>query len=186
MLTATAAALFVAAPAAASGATCVYGPTSQAFGQFGDTNRYYLAPNGGFEGALTWLKSGPVSQDTANDPFRLTGTSDKKSLRLGSGGSVTTPLMCISPETPHLRFVAKAAGSGQLDVDVRYWVNGQVTDSSSGSVSPSDHATWAPSRTVDLKTDKLLPGQTGLVTVTFRSQGDWLIDDVLVDPWGRG
>jgi hypothetical protein len=37
-----------------------------------------------------------------------------------------------------------------------------------------------------LKVDKLQPGQTGSVTVTFKSQGDWLLDDVFVDPLKRG
>ena len=87
----------------------------------------------------------------------------------------------------HLRFVAKATGSGQLDVEVRFYgPDGKVTDSSSGSVSPSDHARWAPSRTVLLKVDKLAAGETGYVDVPFKSQGDWLLDDVFVDPLRRG
>jgi hypothetical protein len=181
-IAATAAAALFAAPAGASAAECTYGPTSPAFSQFGDTASYYLAPNGGFEQTLSWAKSGAVSQVTGNEPFYLAGLSHNKSLRLQKDARVTTPPLCISPETPHLRFVAKAAGGGQLDVEVRFYQNGKVTDSSSGSVSPSDHAAWAPSRTVDLKTSKLLPGQTGTVTVTFRSQGDWLVDDVFIDP----
>jgi hypothetical protein len=135
---------------------------------------------------LTWSRSGSVARVAGNEPFMLAGAGHSSSLRLRKGGSVTTPLVCVSRELPHLRFVAKASGSGQLDAEVRVYENGKVTDSSSGSVSPADHAMWAPSRILDLKVDRLQPGQTGSVTVTFRSQGDWLLDDVLIDPYRRG
>ena len=88
---------------------------------------------------------------------------------------------------PHLRFVADAAGSSQADVEVRlYDDHGQVTNSSSGSVSPSAHANWAPSRKVDLKVDQLGWARPATSNVRFKSQGDWRIDDVFVDPYRRG
>jgi hypothetical protein len=90
----------------------------------------------------------------------------------------------VTRNEPYPRFVAKAVGSGQLDVEVRlYDATGQVTDSSSGSVSPSDHNGWQPSKPIFLKTDKLAAGQAGYVDVSFKSQGDWTIDDVFVDPY---
>jgi hypothetical protein len=185
-LAAVVAAAFATAPTAASAATCTIGSTSQSFARFGDPGWYFLAPGGAFEGSLTWQKSGSVALVAGNEPFLLAGKSHKTSLRLRSGGSVTTPKLCVSPELPHLRFMAKSSGSGQLDVEVRvYGSNGEVTDSSSGGISPSDHLAWAPSRLVSLKRDKFAAGETGLVTVTFKSQGDWLVDDVLVDPYRR-
>jgi hypothetical protein len=183
---AAAAALLPGTPAAAATPGCATGPTSKAFSRFGDLGDYFLAPNGGFEQALTWSRSGSVSRVAGSEPFNLAGAGHSSSLRLLKDGSVTTPMLCVSPELPHLRFVAKSSGSGQLDVEVRFYENGKVTDSSSGSISPSDHALWAPSRAVLLKVDKLKPGQTGSVTVTFKSQGDWLVDDVFVDPLKRG
>jgi hypothetical protein len=127
-----------------------------------------------------------VAVVSGNEPFYLTGLNHRKALRLRSGGSVTTPQLCVSPELPHLRFVARASGSGQLDVTVRvHGSNGKVIDSSSGSISPSDHVAWAPSRLVNLKSDKFAAGETDVVTVTFASQGDWLVDDVLIDPYRR-
>jgi hypothetical protein len=174
-----------ATPATASAAECATGPTSQPFASFGDLGDYFLAPNGGFEQELTWAVSGSVARVLGNEPYMLAGLGDRYALRLGKGGAVTTPTLCVSREMPHLRFVARASGSGQLDVRVSFYENGRVTDSSSGSVSPSRHATWAPSRLVDLKVDRLQAGQTGSVTVSFRSQGDWLVDDVFIDPYRR-
>ena len=53
------------------------------------------------------------------------------------------------------------------------------------SVSPGDHLAWAPSDLIDLKTDHLEAGEAGYVTVSFRSQGSWLVDDVFIDPYRR-
>jgi hypothetical protein len=174
-------AAFAAAPGTAAAAECEYGPTSPVFAQFGDSADYYLAPGGDFE-TLTWSSWGGASLVAGVNPFALAG--GKNSLKLDEGESVRSPLLCVSRDTPHLRFVAKGS-EGQLDVEVRVYRNGRVTDSSSGGVSTSSHRTWAPSRNVDLKVDSLASGETGAVTVTFRSQGDWLIDDVFIDPYRR-
>jgi hypothetical protein len=171
----------LAAVPATAAANCEYGPLSQPFAQFGDSADYYLAPGGDFE-SLSWSSWGGASLVYGVNPLSLAGGA--RSLSLDSGEGVRSPLLCVSRDTPHLRFLAKGR-EGQLDVEVRVYRNGRVTDSSSGSVSTSAHRWWAPSRNVDLKVDSLASGETGAVTVTFRSQGDWLIDDVFIDPYRR-
>jgi hypothetical protein len=168
-------------------AACEAPSTYQAFSGFGDQGWYYLAPDGGFEQSLSWTSRGTTAIVNETDPFNLSGTSDRSSLHLGADAAVRTPKLCVTSEIPHMRFVARAArGSGQLDVKVNlYAADGSVTDSSSGSISPSDHSGWNPSRAVGLKTDALAPGASGYVDIVFRSQGDWLVDDVLIDPWRR-
>jgi hypothetical protein len=173
-------AAFAAVPATAA-ADCEYGPLSAPFAPFGDTADYYLAPGGDFE-SLTWSAWGGASLVSGVNPFPLAG--GERSLKLDSGEGVRSPQMCVSRDTPHLRFMAKGR-EGQLDVEVRVYRNGRVTDSSSGGVSTSAHRAWAPSRNIDLKVDSLAAGETGSVAVTFRSQGDWLIDDVFIDPYRR-
>lgn len=175
-------AALAAAPAAASAHDCEYGPTTKAFAQFGDLADYYLTPGGSFD-ELTWRSSRQPELVDGVNPFALAG--GVRSLHLEDGQSVTSPQLCVSRDTPHLRFMARSHRGGQLDVEVRVWVGGRVTDSSSGSVSPGAHRAWAPSRNIDLKTSSIPRGQTGLVTVSFRSQGDWLLDDVFVDPYRR-
>jgi hypothetical protein len=170
-----------AAVPATAAASCEYGPVSQPFAQFGDSADYYLAPGGDFE-SLSWSSWGGASVVYGLNPLSLAG--GERSLKLDEGEGVRSPLLCVSRDTPHLRFVAKGR-EGQLDVEVRVYRNGRVTDSSSGGVSTSAHRWWAPSRNVDLKVDSLAAGETGAVTVTFRSQGDWLIDDVFIDPYRR-
>ncbi len=135
----------------------------------------------------TWSKSGNVTLAASSDPFALTGTMGESSLRLQSGGWVRTPLLCVDLLTPHLRFVATATGDGELDVEARLigcprrWIS-----RSSTSISPSDHRGWQPSEKIDLNTSCLGPGRTGIVDVRFRGEGDWLIDDVMIDPYKRG
>jgi hypothetical protein len=184
---AVAALALVAAPAASAATTnpCGTQITAPVFAQFGDLADYYLAPGGSFEGStIPWAKSGAASLAAGNEPWYLAGATNRQALRLQKDAKVTTPKLCVTRNEPYLRFVAKAVGSGQLDVEVRlYDANGQVTDSSSGGVSPSDHNGWRPSKLIFLKTDKLAAGQAGYIDVSFKSQGDWTIDDVFVDPY---
>jgi hypothetical protein len=172
-------AALAAAPAAAH--ACEYGPTSQVFSQFGDSADYYLAPGGDFE-TLSWTSWGGPSLVSGVNPYALAGGT--RSLELEEGESVRSPMLCVSRDTPHLRFMAKGR-EGQLDVEVRTYRYGRVVDSASGGVSTSAHRVWAPSAKIDLKVDSYGPGETGWVTVSFRSQGDWLIDDVFIDPYRR-
>jgi hypothetical protein len=175
-----------AASAATTGPVCAPQTTKQAFILFGDLRDYYLAPGGAFEGSVSWAGSGAVSLAASNDPWFLAGIGHKSSARLGFGASITSPKLCVSRNEPFARFVAKSSGSGQLDVTVRvYHPNGYVIGSSSGSVSPSAHARWAPSELIDLQTSSWPVGQTGYVDVSFRSRGDWHVDDVFVDPYRR-
>lgn len=172
-------AALAATPAAASADDCEYGPISRAFAQFGDNADYYLAPGGDFE-SLTWRASRGATLVSGNEPFQLAPGS--RSLKLGSGEWVTSPELCVSRDTPHLRYVAK--GSGVFSVDVRMWAPGRMTSSSIGRWSNTG-GEWEPSRIVNLWTSGLGQGETALATVTFRSGGDWLLDDVFVDPYRR-
>ena len=180
-----------ALPAAAAGAetaqpVCEPKISSQVFALFGDTRDYYLAPGGDFEGSVSWAKSGAVSLSAQIDPFALAGLRDAGSAWLQNGGKITSPKLCVTRDEPFMRFVARHAGGGQLDVIVRNFdADGRVSNTSSGSISPSDHWVWAPSRLVDLLTGDLDTGYSGYVDIQFKSQGDWKIDDVFIDPYRR-
>lgn len=172
----------LALPGAAAAADCPPQPTTTAFAAYGDANQYFSAPNGNFESLAGWtLRGAPSLIDGLNALGLGVGSS---SADLDSGDGVATASFCVDSTMPHLRFAAKATGSGQLDVLVRVNRNGS-TDSSSGSVSPSDHGSWKPSHLIELKTKDIPAGESATATVSFRSQGDWLIDDVFIDPYRR-
>jgi hypothetical protein len=182
----TSAALAVTAlaalPAGASAADCPVAPTTQAFGQYGDANQYFLAPGGAFESFDTWTKRGWPTLISGIDLLGL--SPESRSADFDDGEGVTSVSFCVDSTMPHLRFAARHLRGGQLDVTVRTTVNGS-TDASSGSIAPDDHRAWSPSRYVDLKTREIPVGQSGTATVQFRSQGDWQIDDVYIDPYRR-
>jgi hypothetical protein len=169
-----------AAPAAAS--ACEFPATTKAFAPFGDAGDYFLAPGGDFE-ALTWQASYGARLVGENEPFGLAPGSH--SVRLDREDYLTSPPVCVSRDTPHLRFVAKRLGSGPLELEVRAWENQQVTGSWSVTLAPGEYQRWAPSGNVDLNTSAFLADQTGTVTLRFKSQGTWLIDNVFIDPYRR-
>jgi hypothetical protein len=169
-----------AAPAVAN--ACDYGPTSRAFAQFGDGATYYLATGGDFE-SLTWSQWFDRGSIVAGvNPFALAG--GWRSLKLDEWEGVRSPLLCVSRDTPHLRFVAKGSG-GELTVEVRVYRYGRLVDVDREDISSSEHRWWSPSRNIDLKSSEIPHRQTGEVTVGFRSDGEWLIDDVHIDPYRR-
>ncbi len=169
-----------AAPAAAS--ACEFPATSKVFAPFGDTGDYFLAPGGDFE-TRTWDISQGAGLVNENETLGLApGT---RSLRLEREAYATSPPFCVSRDTPHLRFVAKRLGAGPLELEVRAWENGQATGSWNVSLMPGDYQRWAPSGNVDLNTSAFLAGQTGTVTLRFKSQGIWQIDNVFIDPYRR-
>ena len=165
-----------------SPSSCSYPATSQSFLRWGDTSYYYLASGGAME-TMSWSGSGG-SIVAGNEPWYLASTLHKNSLRLPRGASVTSPKFCVSAALPHLRFVAKAA-SGEITVRVDLYnaATGKVSSSHSETLFASSHLPWAPTRFVSLDTGGMAAGETANATVTITSYGDWLVDDVFVDPY---
>jgi len=184
LLTSAGLALVAAAalPGSALAAPCPVTPTTQAFGDYGDANQYFLAPGGAFESLDDWTRRGWPTLVNGADLLGLSPDSRSADLDLGEG--VTSVSFCVDSTMPHLRFSAKYFRGGQLDVTVRTTYAGSV-DTSSGSIAPDDHRWWSPSRYVELKTKDIPSTQSGTATVSFRSQGDWQIDDVYIDPYRR-
>ena len=172
----------LAAPAAASAAECPVQPTTQAFAAYGDPNQYFAAPGGTFDSLDSWNRIRSPQLTGGFNLLELTSESDAVALKSGEG--VSSVSFCVDRTMPHLRFVANHDGGGQLDVTVTTRYNGG-SDSNSGSIAPDSHRLWAPSQFVDLKTSAIPEGEQGTTTVTFRSQGDWRVDDVAIDPYRR-
>ena len=95
--------------------------STQAFGQWGDSARYTLLPNGSFENTLaSWALSGGARVVDGNEPFFLRQRTDRHSLYLPQGSSASSATMCFALGDWHLRFVMRNAGSatGSLRVSV--------------------------------------------------------------------
>ncbi len=160
---------------------------SKPFQPWGDGANYVLLPGGSFEGgAPGWtLKSGATVR-SGNESFFVRSSTDRYSLYLPAGSSVTTPTMCFSLGDWHLRFFVKkaAAGSGSIKVTVQVkTLLGVLSILDGGTVGANGY--WTPSPRVGL----LLSNVTSLVgtrAVSFqlRASGTaFQVDDVYLDPW---
>jgi hypothetical protein len=155
------------APAEA-GASCGARTLSQPFAPWLDLRDYFLIPGGDLESASGWTLGGGARLVSGNEPFKVHGAGDGKSLELPMGAWARSTSTCVDSDEPTMRFFARNTGSplSTLAVEVRI---------------------WQPSLPVmfKLSLNQLLGGTT---TVDFRFTtlglgGDWQVDDVYVDPF---
>jgi len=189
-----AAALAAGAPAASAGLLvesapdCTPKPTTQPFAPWGDGTQYNLAPGGSFEGgAGSWSLGGGASLVSGNEPWKVAGADDSRSLRLPPGATATSPVICVGLEHPTLRFFAKnnSALLSTMTVEV-------ITETSLGLkaavpigvILPNGQWKPEPKLLVVANLLPLLPGEHTPVQFRLRSVGlgTWSVDDFYVDP----
>jgi hypothetical protein len=159
---------------------------TQPFTQWGDSNSYFLATGGSFEGTNSWSLAGGAKVVNGNEPFYLNSTRDSHSLLLPPGSSATTPAMCLAALSPHLRLVGLVSGSSGVHVDVyARGVLGLVQLPVSANVDLS--SSWAPSGDVSLLFQNVLAlTNLGTTTVYFRfspiGSATVQMDDLYIDP----
>jgi len=161
--------------------------TSQPFARWGDTRNYVLVPGGSFEsGAAGWKLNGGAKVVSGNEPFYVRSTTDRYSLYLPPGSSVTTPPMCFGLGNWNARFFSAGSGTVRVKVVVKSLL-GILSVLDGGTASSG--STWRPSPKVGL----LLTNLTGLLAVesislrfTPANTSGIRIDDVYLDPWKVG
>jgi hypothetical protein len=160
---------------------------SQPFKRWGDSNYYVLVPGGAFEpGSPGWKLSGGAKIVAGNEPYYVHSSSDRYSLYLPSGSTVTTPPMCFDLGDWHLRFFSAGSGSVRVKIQVKSLL-GVLSTLDGGTVSSG--STWRPSPEVGL----LLTNLCGLLatdSISLRispvNTAGLRIDDVYLDPWKSG
>jgi hypothetical protein len=178
-----------AAAAPAAGATgCPDLPLAQTFAPWGDTADYFVAPGGSFEqGATGWALRGGARVAGGNEPFRVVGAGDTRSLRMPARSAATSAPFCIGAEHRTMRFFARAAASrGSMNVDVLYTdADGTPRATRIGALAGAGR--WAPTSVVPMVVNELAAAQGGAMTVRLRfaprGKAAWTIDDVQVDPF---
>jgi hypothetical protein len=164
----------------------------QAFLRWLDPLNYVLAPDGGFEaGASGWKLSGGAKIVSGNEPFRVRGAADARSLSLPSGSSATTPLMCIGVDAVVARLFAANSGSilSTLKVDVIHRNLLGLTVTTPVAVLVGTPA-WQPTLPLPVLANvaslNVALNQTTEASLRFTPLGGssgWKIDDVYVDPF---
>lgn len=198
LLLTTAAAAVLPASAATAGVlvqsapSCADQATSQPFARWLDPLTYTLAPGGDFEaGGPAWTLSGNAAVVAGNEPYDVGGTGDTRSLRLPSGSSATSPVMCVGLTYPTVRMFTKVSGGVPLLSSLR--INALVEDNlglikSVPVLAVPLGSQWAPTLPGLLVANllPLLPGDMTPIAlkITAVGPGTWSVDDVYVDPWG--
>jgi hypothetical protein len=165
------------------------------FTAWDDNADYFLIKEGnlGSDSTYDWSFGGG-GLVAENNPNSLHG-EEASSLSLREGDSADSPSVCVTVDDPTMRFFVKNTGeeTGTLRVDAVYldenfdehtYHLGTLTSADAGSE-------WGPSPVLELAAplaDTLGGGETP-VTFRFTAEGrgsGWLIDDVYVDPYGKG
>jgi hypothetical protein len=196
-LACTAIALLVAPAAQAatpgSPARCVDQSFNQTFRPWHDRGAYTLSPGASMEGSLAgWTLTGGAETVPGNEPFRVGGPLDGRSLSLPAGSSVTSAPICVGINYPFFRFFARNGGSSlsSLDVEVLYLNAGGHVMRSLTLGRLRGYASWTPTHRISLAVGRTGTGSGGEAAVAFRftprgTAGRWQIDDVYVDPYAR-
>ena len=193
-LTALLSAVAVFVVPAAAQAACASTPTTKPFQAFGDGHDYSLVPNGGFEsGAGGWSLPG-ARVTTGNESWSVRAAGDSKSLAIDATGTAVSPTVCIDIKRPTYRFFARrTSGSwGVLNLRVRWQdSSGRTNETTIAALDSSFGAAWRVSPVYNIASLLGLwnADQDASVQLVFdpeNSGGSWAIDDVYVDPYGRG
>jgi len=177
----------------ASAPSCDDQPLSQPFAPWLDPAQYTPLAGGDFESsAAGWALSGGAAVSAGNEPYYVAGPG-ASSLSIPAGGSAVSPSICVGIEHPTMRFFANRTSGGLLGlstmrVDVLFEnSHGTVISLPIGATLPLPG--WQPTLPMAVVANllALLPGQHTPVAFRFTPLlgGNWSIDDIEVDPYGR-
>jgi hypothetical protein len=178
----------------ASATSCDDQSLAKTFLPWLDIADYTALSGGDFESASqSWSTNGPASVVSGNESFSVGGSGDSQSLALNNNSSATSPAICVGIEHPTLRFFAKRRSTGLLaslsTLNVQALIelaDGTVVAVPVGIVT--NGGSWQPTLPMAILANllPLLPGEHTPVAFRFTAVGgDWSIDDVWVDPYGR-
>jgi hypothetical protein len=171
--------------ASASQAACSYPDAEQVFAKWGDSGYYQLALDGGVEeGGNGWTVTGGAGLVAGNESEFLNGESDDTALSISYGGVATSPKVCVDASTPAFRLMALNSGDdhAKLRVTVSY-------ESGSGNMSRTTDVRadgeWEPTDPLRLDAKG---AQERVARISFTpkdDEGEWLLDDLYIDPFAR-
>jgi hypothetical protein len=165
------------------------------FAAWGDNADYFLIKQGnlGSESIYDWdFGSGELVAE--NNPDSLY-PDEASSLSLSEGDSAEGPTTCVTVDDPTMRFFVRNTGAetGTLSVDAVYLdENYEEQSYHLGTLTSEDAgAEWTPSPVLELAAPLVEVLEDGETPVAFRftAEGEgsgWLVDDVYVDPYGKG
>ena len=171
------------APASAGLGLACPSATSTPFAAWKDYANYAFAPDGGFEsGGSGWSLSGGARAVSGNESYYVHSRTDKTSMSLPKGASVTSQGMCISLLSSKMRFLVRGDAGSSVKVQVVYrgLLSSVLGIFDGGTISAG--STWKPSPALGML-GGVLPLLTTSVSFRFAAvNGAAAIDDVYLDP----
>ena len=171
------------APASAGLGLACPSATSTPFAAWKDYANYAFAPDGGFEsGGSGWSLSGGARAVSGNESYYVHSRTDKTSMSLPKGASVTSQGMCISLLSSKMRFLVRGDTGSSVKVQVVYrgLLSSVLGIFDGGTISAG--STWKPSPALGML-GGVLPLLTTSVSFRFTAvNGAAAIDDVYLDP----
>jgi len=182
--------LSFATPASARpGATCPAQPVAQVFKPWNDLGWYASVPDSGMESRQgAWSLSGAAAFVNDNEPYFVRSAGDAWALQLGPGASAASSPTCIGFGHPTLRLFARSSNpaTSMLRVSIDFVVLAGVRRSADIAWLPGN-ASWAPTAPVLIVANALSLVNAQYVSFRFTATGaTWRLDDVYVDPYGKG
>jgi hypothetical protein len=172
-----------------SAGPCPSYPMSQVFSRWLDPMYYTLAPGGDFESSAGLTFTGGARIVSGSESFGLHSKTDKSSVLIPRGGTVTTGAICVGLDKPTVRFVAKRPSFALLPLMT---VEGVYTTKAGGTASlplvgvPLAGNSWSVQLPFVTTGALLELGDTTMMRFRIRAvTGDWQVDDFYVDPSRR-
>jgi hypothetical protein len=166
------------------------------FTSWSDDADYFLNRQGDVsDGAGDWTLDGSAAIAAQDNAYTAHPSDPAASISLGAGDSATAPTTCVTIDDPSMRFFVRNTGSetGTLRVDVTYTdENGAQQTGTLATLTSADAGdAWTPSPVVALSAPLVaqLSDEYTPVKFSFTAEGEgsaWLVDDVYVDPYGKG
>jgi hypothetical protein len=179
-------ALSILAPPVARAAPCPAQPVAQRFLPWGDPAWYAAVPGGGFEPETpAWTLTGGAAAVEGNEPFYIGGAGDHRALSLPAGATGISPAICIGGNHPTLRLLVSGTPGARLIVSAVFGDAGGQERTL--PIAPVVASGWAPTAPLPVALNALALAVPQSVAFRFDAAGgQWAIDDVYVDPYGKG
>ena len=158
--------------------------TWAAFSGWGDSNQYFLANGGNFEGGATsWRLWNGGTTGWGQSPFGYAGPGSR-SLQLPSWAGTLSPAICVFQNEESLRFAYKAPKPGAV-LQVWIEVSGPQGYAYTNTYITASSWWWDVSPIIPMPNLRDAHGRqwVTIFMMPVDNSGTWSVDDVMIDPW---
>lgn len=164
---------------------CSTRTTKAYFSPWGDTNQYFPAPGGTFEGSANTAFAGGAKVVADQEPWKVAGSTHAKAAQIPAGGSVKLEKFCVNSDEDSLRLFYKKPGVAGSALWIHVRVTSGVNVATNELTVDGSTAGWAVLNRMMLPDIRDASGRQWVeITLgTRNAAATWRVDDVMIDPW---